>query len=157
MADTNKLKLKSSDGIVFEVDQEVALQSVTVKNMIANADVPSSSEPISLPNVSGCILVKVILYCKYHVDAKKPGTAEKPAVTDDEVKAWDQEFVKVDTTTLFDLISAAKYLDIDGLLTLTCDTVAGMIRGKTPEEIRRTFNIDNSYTPEEEEEIRRVR
>ncbi|CAI5527377.1 unnamed protein product, partial [Closterium sp. Naga37s-1] len=103
MAET-KLKLKSSDNEIFEVDQEVALQSDTVKNMIEDVDVSSASEPIPLPNVSGRILAKVIEYCKYHVDAKKPGSMEKPAITDDEVKAWDQEFVKVDQATLFDLI-----------------------------------------------------
>ena len=33
--------------------------------------------------------------------------------------------------------------------------VANMIKGKTPEEIRRTFNIKNDFSPEEEEQIRK--
>ena len=52
-------------------------------------------------------------------------------------------------------IQAANYLNIKGLLDLTCQTVADMIKGKTPEEIRKTFNIKNDFTPEEEEEVRR--
>ncbi|WOL00442.1 SKP1-like protein 1B [Canna indica] len=52
-------------------------------------------------------------------------------------------------------VKAANYLNIKGLLDLTCQTVADMIKGKTPEEIRKTFNIKNDYTPEEEEEVRR--
>jgi S-phase kinase-associated protein 1 len=40
-------------------------------------------------------------------------------------------------------------------LDLTCQTVTYMIKGKTPEEIRKTFNINNYFTPEEEEEARR--
>jgi len=35
------------------------------------------------------------------------------------------------------------------LLDVTCKTVAGMIKGKTPEEIRRTFNIKNDFTSQE--------
>ncbi|OWM79739.1 hypothetical protein CDL15_Pgr023151 [Punica granatum] len=50
---------------------------------------------------------------------------------------------------------AENYLNIKGLLDLTCQTVADMIEGKTPEEIRKTFNIKNDFTPEEEEEVRR--
>lgn len=53
------------------------------------------------------------------------------------------------------IFQAANYLNIKSLLDLTCQTVADMIKGKTPEEIRKTFNIKNDFTPEEEEEVRR--
>ena len=55
----------------------------------------------------------------------------------------------------FCFAQAANYLNIKNLLDLTCQTVADMIKGKTPEEIRKTFNIKNDFTPEEEEEVRR--
>lgn len=55
----------------------------------------------------------------------------------------------------FFLVQAANYLNIKGLLDLTCQTVADMIKGKTPEQIREKFNIKNDFTPEEEEEIKR--
>ena len=41
---------------------------------------------------------------------------------------------------------AANYLNIKTLLDLTCKTVADMIKGKTPEEIRAHFNIQNDFT-----------
>jgi len=116
--------------------------------------------------VPGNILTKVIDYSRYHVERKKAAAAASAAASsgaaaadaqrgEDDARAWDAEFVKVDQATLFDLILAANYLNIKGLLDLTCQTVANMIKGKTPEEIRRTFNIKNDFTPEEEEEVRR--
>jgi S-phase kinase-associated protein 1 len=56
---------------------------------------------------------------------------------------------------LFDMILAINYLDIKGLLDLGCRMVADMMKDKSVKEIRKTFNIKNEYTPEEEEEIRR--
>ncbi|XP_058734277.1 SKP1-like protein 16 [Vicia villosa] len=53
------------------------------------------------------------------------------------------------------VFEAANYLNIKNLLDLTCQTVADMIKGKTPKEIRRTFNIMNDFTPKEVEEVRR--
>ena len=49
----------------------------------------------------------------------------------------------------------ANYLDIKGLLDVTCKTVANMIKGKTPEDIRKIFNIKNDFTPSEEEQVRK--
>ena len=72
----------------------------------------------------------------------------------DVVGEWDAEFVSIDQEMLFALILAANYMDIKSLLDLTCAKVASMIKGKTPEEIRRTFNIVNDFTPEEEAQVR---
>ncbi|CAK9194895.1 unnamed protein product [Sphagnum troendelagicum] len=146
-----RVKLKSSDDEMFEVEEAVAFESQAVKNMIEDTGM---DHPIPLPNVSSKILAKVIEYCKYHVDNQK-ASDDKPATSEDEIKAWDLDFVKVDQATLFDLILAANYLNIKNLLDLTCQTVADMIKGKTPEEIRKTFNIKNDFTPEEEDEVRR--
>ncbi|CAK9312750.1 SKP1-like protein 1B [Cucurbita pepo subsp. pepo] len=150
MSSGRKITLKSSDGEIFEVDEAVALESQTIKHMIED-DCADSGIP--LPNVNSKILSKVIEYCKKHVESPKP--EDRTGSVDDDLKTWDSEFVKVDQATLFDLILAANYLNIKSLLDLTCQTVADMIKGKTPEEIRKTFNIKNDFTPEEEEEVRR--
>ncbi|KAK0605289.1 hypothetical protein LWI29_025062 [Acer saccharum] len=148
-----KITLTSSDGESFEVDQVVAVMSQTINHMIED-DCANSGIPV--PNVTGKILAKVIEYCKKHVEsADKTNDRNNSATAADELKNWDAEFVKVDQATLFDLILAANYLNIKELLDLTCQTVADMIKGKTPEEIRRTFNIANDFTTEEEEEVRR--
>ncbi|KAL3720578.1 hypothetical protein ACJRO7_005401 [Eucalyptus globulus] len=148
MSSAKKITLRSSDGESFEVDEAVAVESQTIKHMIED-DCADSGIP--LPNVTSRILAKVIEYCKKHVESAKPDDR----TTEDDLKAWDAEFVKVDQATLFDLILAANYLNIKGLLDLTCLTVADMIKGKTPEDIRKSFSIKNDFTPEEEEDVRR--
>ena len=69
------------------------------------------------------------------------------------VPEWDAKFVDIEQEVLFELILAANYMDIKSLLDLTCAKVASMIKGKTPEQIRKTFNIRNDFTPEEEAQI----
>ena len=90
---TNKMiVLKSSDGETFEVEEIVALESQTIKHMIED-DCADTSIP--LPNVTSKILSKVIEYCKKHVESKADDkTAE------DDLKAFDADFVKVDQGTL---------------------------------------------------------
>ncbi|KAL6506696.1 SCF ubiquitin ligase complex protein SKP1b [Orobanche hederae] len=151
---SKKITLRSSDGEVFEVDEAVAVESQTIKHMIED---DCAHNVIPLPNVTGKILSKVIEYCKHHVDAASASAtkADEKLTPDEDLKAFDADFVKVDQGTLFDLILAANFLDIKSLLDLTCQTVADMMKGKTPEEIRKTFNIKNDFTPEEEEEVRR--
>ncbi|CAL9197743.1 unnamed protein product, partial [Musa hybrid cultivar] len=169
------ITLRSSDGEVFEVEEAVAMESQTIKHMIED---DCADNGIPLPNVTSKILAKVVEYCKKHVDAaaRSSSSDDAPSVTEDDLKTWDADFVKVDQATLFDLILipfnillcfsifcpkiffvliTSNYLNIKGLLDLTCQTVADMIKGKTPEEIRKTFNIKNDFTPEEEEEVRR--
>ena len=149
------VKLQSSDEQEFEVPLEVAKMSVTIKNMLEDIG-EEAKAPIPLPNVTGKILDKVIQYCTHHVNDPAATTDErKDDKRTDDITPWDADFCKVDQATLFELILAANYLDIKPLLDLTCKTVANMIKGKTPEEIRKTFNIKNDFTPEEEAQVRR--
>ena len=116
--------------------------------------------------------MQVLEYCEHH-------RGERLATTDSEsqdetrkrttdIGEWDQKFIAVDQELLFEIILAANYLDIKPLLSVLflnvspdgishffdsdvgCKTVANMIKGKTPEEIRKLFNIVNDFTPEEE-------
>ncbi|KAK1366517.1 hypothetical protein POM88_042080 [Heracleum sosnowskyi] len=150
-SESKKIVLMSSDNETFEVEEAVAIESQTIKHMIED---DCADTAIPLPNVSSEILAKVIEYCKEHVKSSKSDD-ESNKTADEALKSFDAEFVKVGQPVLFDLILAANYLNIKSLLDLTCQTVADMIKGKTPEEIRKTFNIKNDFTPEEEEQVRR--
>jgi len=152
-----KVILASSDSQEYPVEVDIAKMSLTIKTMLEDLHVPAATEEekIPLPNVRGDILGRVIEWCIQHKDDPATSEDETREKRTDDISQWDQDFLKVDQAVLFDLILAANYLDIKGLLDVTCKTVANMIKGKTPEEIRRTFNIKNDFTPAEEEQIRK--
>ena len=152
-----QIKLRSSDSEIFEVDVEIAKMSETIKTLLEDSCLDDDDEePIPLPDVNAAILRKVIEWSIHHKDDPPPAADEenREKRTED-IEPYDQEFLKVDQGTLFELILAANYLDIKGLLDVTCKTIANMIKGKTPEEIRKTFNIKYEFTAEEEEKVRK--
>jgi len=147
-----KLRLVSSDGEKFEVSKKIATSSELVKTM---AEGDKEENEIPLPNVKSAVLRKVVEYMKYHVDnpAREIEKPLKSANMSEVVSQWDADFVDVDQEVLFELILAANYMDVKPLLDLCCAKVASMIKGKSPEQIRKTFNIVNDFTPEEEAAI----
>ncbi|XP_013202520.1 S-phase kinase-associated protein 1-like [Microtus ochrogaster] len=104
------IKLQSSDGEIFEVDVEIAKQSVTIKTMLEDLgmDDEGDDDPVPLPNVNAAILKKVIQWCTHHKDdPPPPEDDENKEKRTDDIPVWDQEFLKVDQGTLFELILAA--------------------------------------------------
>jgi S-phase kinase-associated protein 1 len=155
-----KIYLASNDNATIEVDRDVADRSMLIKNMLEDIgdENISQSNPIPIPNVNEAILRKVIEWCEHHRNDPHPTQddetdARNRKTTD--IEEWDQKFMQVDQEMLFEIIMASNYLDIKPLLDVGCKTVANMIKGKSPEEIRKTFNITNDFTPDEEEQIRR--
>jgi len=110
-------------------------------------------DEIPLTNVSSKCLKKVLEYCEHH-RKDEPDEIPKPLKTcnlAELVSEYDAKFIDIDDLEgIFDIIMAANYLDIKSLLDLSCAKIATLIKGKTPEEIRKTFNIVNDFTPEEE-------
>ncbi|ORZ00835.1 E3 ubiquitin ligase complex SCF subunit sconC [Syncephalastrum racemosum] len=147
----SSVHLLSSDNETFTVEKDVAERSVLIKNMLE--DVGESDAPIPLPNVTAKILRKVIEWCEQHKN--DPVVQDEQERRNTDIDEWDQKYMEVDQETLFDIILAANYLDIKPLLDVGCKTVANMIKGKSAEEIRRTFNITNDFTPEEEAQIKK--
>ncbi|SGY16532.1 BQ5605_C012g06897 [Microbotryum silenes-dioicae] len=145
----------SSDNETFKVEKDVANRSVLIKNMIE--DLGETDHPIPLPNVSSNVLKKVLEWCEHHKKDIDPPAEENDDTRRKmtEISDWDQKFIQVDQEMLFEIILAANYLDIKPLLDVGCKTVANMIKGKQPEEIRKLFNIVNDFTPEEEAQIKK--
>uniref|UniRef100_A0A7S3HQT9 S-phase kinase-associated protein 1 n=1 Tax=Spumella elongata TaxID=89044 RepID=A0A7S3HQT9_9STRA len=156
-ADDNRtIHLVSQEGECFDVPISVGKMSELVKTMIDEDQNEEEAQEIPLPNVKSAILSKVIEFTK-HYKEEPMNEIEKPlksANMAEVVQEWYSNFIAVDQEILFELILAANYMDIKPLLDLTCATVASMIKGKSPEDIRKTFNIVNDFTPEEEAQVR---
>lgn len=152
----NTVNLVSKEGDAYEVAIAVAKMSELVASMLNDNEDDDEVTEIPLPNVKATVLAKVIEFCSHH--KQEPMTEiEKPlksAVMGEVVQKWYADFINVEQVLLFELILAANFMDIKPLLDLTCATVASQIKGKTPEEIRQTFNITNDFSPEEEAQVR---
>ncbi|EOA25147.1 hypothetical protein CARUB_v10018457mg [Capsella rubella] len=170
---SQKIVLVSSDGETFEVEEAVARKLQIVGHMI---DDDCAHKPIPLQNVTGKILAMVVEYCKTHVndvddaaaddkeeseeDKKKKKADAASASGDDtdkklEVEAFDKGFLQdLDLETIFQIILAANYLNVKGLLDLTCQNVADHIKDMSVEQVREIFGIQNDFTEEEEKSIR---
>lgn len=154
-----KITLQANDGWEVQVDRAVAERSLLIHNMIDDLGIEAATtQSVPLPNVSEAVLKKVLEWCEHHRGDPLPVQDEadndnRKKTTD--IEEWDQKFMQVDQEMLFEIILASNYMDIKALLDVGCKTVANMIKGKSPEEIRKTFNITNDFTPEEEEQIRR--
>merc|ERR1740130_2268688 len=85
------------------------------------------SQEVPLPNVKTHVLAKVIDFMTHHVNSPM-SQIEKPLRSDN--------------------------MDIKDLLALSCAKVASLIKGKTPAEIRKTFNITEDFTPAEGIKVR---
>lgn len=162
----NFIILQSNDpqAVEYVVDRNACKMSGFIKDILEDQDLGNGEETIiSLPNINGNTLVYIIQYMNYHKN-NKPESIEKPlkGKVEDVICSWDKEFLftvlvgdgdEKRHETLIDVIMAANFLNMKDLLDLTCATVASIVKGKTPEQIRQLFNIENDLTPEEEEKI----
>ena len=121
--------LVSQEGDKFEMITKIAIQAELIKTM--HEGDPDERE-IHLPNVKSAVLNKIMDYMKHHYN--NPGKEiEKPISSADMstmVSEWDVNFTNVDQEMLFELITAANYIDYKPLLDIMCAKVASLIRGK---------------------------
>ena len=149
----NKVIMISSDGQKFEISAKAAMRSQIVKESI----IGNNQEEIEFNanNIKGDILKKVVEYLEHH-ENEEPKEIERPLPSlnfQECVDEWDYNFIDVDINTIFEIINASNYLNIPPLLELASAKMASIIKGKTTEEVRQLFGIQNEFTPEEEQQI----
>ena len=163
----HSIKVVCSDNTEFEIDMQAACYIGTINDALSAANLKYEladdrskstlaipTEPIHLSKVTGTVMRKVLEYVEHHKnDPPLPDNYDVQVREWDHIDEWDESYLKVDQMTLFSIICAANYLNIKTLLTLTCKTVAGMIRGKGVDELRAYFGAADDLTEEEKEAI----
>lgn len=156
------ITLKSSDDKEIKVPHTVAMQSKTISHLRRYA---ININFIPLLDVPESTLKMVIQYCEKHdvdaADASKIETTEESSsithassrISEEELRNWDNQFVDIDMSKLYDLLMAAIFLRINGLLDVIIQKMADKVR-KSPDEICEYFNIETNFTHEDEEAIR---
>jgi S-phase kinase-associated protein 1 len=76
---------------------------------------------IPLPNVNSAILKKVIQWATHHKDdPPPPEDDENREKNTNDISSWDQDFLKVDQGTLFELILVRRFLSFHRIFILFC-------------------------------------
>jgi S-phase kinase-associated protein 1 len=143
----------SKEGDIITANRNHMKLNTLIKEM---CDDYYTNETMHLPNVSSKDLIKVVEFCN-HFHNSPMKNIEKPLRSnhlDEFVNKWYADFINLPKNDVFDLVLAANYLDNKPLLELSCAKVATLIKGKSPEEIRNVFNVENDFTPEEEMRVK---
>jgi len=127
----------------FAISRKAVLMSNYVKNLIES---DKTAVEIPVKKVSGPILNLIVEYLKHH-DGKVQAEIAKPirSVKMEKIveDAWDATFINKQTKKMtFKIILAANYMDIPSLLHLGCAKIATLIKGKSPEEIKKILGDD---------------
>ena len=129
----------SGEAKEFSIDKKNALISILVKQAL---ETDPSAERIPVPMVEAAILEKIVQYMN-HWKGTEAAVIEKPlrqkelsAVTN----SFDADFIDgIDNASrqdLYDIILAANYMGIEGLLHLGNAKVASLIKGQPLEKIK---------------------
>jgi S-phase kinase-associated protein 1 len=149
------IKLQANDGTSYPINRDCVKLSILINTYIENNE---EDDGISFPleRVSNEILQYVIEFLE-HFTNEPMREIPRPLNSNEisnYVQEWYSNFINKDKDTIMEIILAANYMDIQPLLDLGCAKIATMIKGKTPSEIRQEFNIENDFTPEEEEQVK---
>lgn len=126
------------------LDEEVAMACGTVRQLLEDVD---DADVIPLPNVTREFLSAL---AEYTQGAR--GLPECGKVRETYNAAFCSAF---DADQLAAYVAEANFLDAALFFEALVERLADMVKGKSVEEMRRVFGIENDFTPEEEEQLRR--
>lgn len=146
------LILESKDGSKFPITREEGMVSVLIREIVEE-DENEEEKTIPIMLVDGNILEIIVEFIKYY-NQNPLEDIQKPLVSDNMDEnvndIWYSQYInKYELEQIFELVNGANYMDIKPLLNLCCAKIASIIKGNTPEDIRRIFKIENEFTQKE--------
>ena len=153
--ESGEVKLKSSDGKIFEVPFDILQKSKLFTDINQNDE--DEENEIELKEIDGKNLERIIEYLKHYKDIE-PKEIPKPFPerTDDaflrSILNDDWTFDYIQSMTLeeaINLVNAANYLQIDGLINILTAKLSHEMCNCDVEEQRRKFGIECDMTEEE--------
>ena len=134
----------------------------TMSNMLADFPIDDNEKcivPIPQANLKDPKLLDLVIeYAGFMRTPEYPREERKEdAKIDGQLTEWEKKWTseEMDKQTLHELTLLANYLEFNFLLEPLCLAIAGMFKDKTPEEIRKEWNITNDFSKEEEEKIKK--
>ena len=147
-------KIRSSDGKIFEIEENCLEMSKVLKNL-AN-DFPEAEAELPTNEVDGKNLAKIIEFLK-HYETGKPKEIPKPLPNADLkniLDKWDYDFISpLSLEECIELVNAANFLDIPDLVNLASARLASEMLNCSVEEAREKFGIVCDMTEDEIKEI----
>eukprot|EP01065_Artemidia_motanka_P026272 TRINITY_DN31193_c0_g1_i1.p2 TRINITY_DN31193_c0_g1~~TRINITY_DN31193_c0_g1_i1.p2 ORF type:complete len:165 (+),score=74.80 TRINITY_DN31193_c0_g1_i1:94-588(+) len=150
-----KVTLVSADDKKFVLTRAACQMSGLLHETLEELDDEAIEFPV--PNVNGSVLEKIVEYMVEHHENRAP-ELDRPMRQNlfDVLQPWDAKFIRdLPEPFVFELIMGANFLSVKDLLELACARVAEWVKDRSVEEIREMFGLENDFSPEEEERLRK--
>ena len=163
-----KVKIKTSDNKIYDVPADILLKSKLLFDLIQDyiEDYIENQETIALFEVDSKNFELIIEYLQQYKN-KEPNEIPKPfpehtdenflkEILDNDDNDWTYNFIsKLNIEEAINLVNAAFYLQIDGLINLLAAKLAHEMCNCSVEEARQKFGIECDMTEEEKAEYDR--
>jgi S-phase kinase-associated protein 1 len=152
----NVIHAYCAPGITFVVTHDGQDFAVNTKALglstLLNIQAEKNQHTIRVHNISGDIFSHISTYLNHH-NGVKPAEIAKPIISVNMTRIvedeWDAVFAdNMTKREIFQIILAANYIDCKSLLNLMCAKLATLIKGKSPEGIRRILTEEDDQAEE---------
>lgn len=127
------IKLKSSDGQIFEANREMVKLSEFIESMVEHfGEDEFRDKAMTLKGVDSECLGMILKWaaCKTDTDFNS-----------DSLVRFEKKFIQENQKNIYQLIDAANFLGVKDLLDMLCKIVASKFTNKMPSQLREEFGI----------------